>query len=81
MESGAEQKFSTAGRLMSYRTHGKLAFAKIRDDGGDIQLCFVRGKCKLHTGKKIVELLTIDLTAGEEGIMDAYKFVDKFIDV
>lgn len=79
MESWAEQKFSTAGRLMSFRTHGKLAFGKIRDDAGDLQLCFVRGKCKLHTGKEIVE--SLQLETDEEGTMDAYKFVDKFIDV
>ncbi|MBU0626752.1 hypothetical protein KKG31_06285 [Patescibacteria group bacterium] len=62
--------------MMSRRTHGKLAFAKIRDDGSDIQLCFIRDKCKLYTGKKVVQTLKVD-----DQEITAYKFADKFIDV
>ena len=31
-----------AGRIMSWRGHGKIIFADLRDDSGQIQLCFKR---------------------------------------
>ncbi|MEI7558334.1 MAG: hypothetical protein WCJ45_06065 [bacterium] len=37
----------TAGRIMLYRTHGKLAFAKLLDSTAEIQLMFHRDNCKL----------------------------------
>ncbi|MFA5747719.1 MAG: lysine--tRNA ligase [Candidatus Absconditabacterales bacterium] len=76
MEKGAENIFQTAGRMMSFRTHGKLTFAKILDGTGSIQICFVKGKFKLNTGNNIVENLNDE---GNE--IDVYKFIDKFIDV
>lgn len=36
----------TAGRVMLYRTHGKLAFAKLLDSTEQIQLMFHRENCK-----------------------------------
>jgi lysyl-tRNA synthetase class 2 len=37
----------TAGRLMLYRSHGKLAFAKLLDSTAQIQLMFHRENCSL----------------------------------
>jgi lysyl-tRNA synthetase class II len=37
----------TAGRVMLYRTHGKLAFAKLLDSTEEIQLMFHKDNCKL----------------------------------
>ena len=33
---------TVAGRLMSWREHGKIIFGNLRDDTGDIQICFKR---------------------------------------
>jgi len=40
---------ATAGRVMLYRSHGKLAFAKILDSTEEIQLMFHRDDCQLIT--------------------------------
>ena len=42
-----EIQVQTAGRVMLYRTHGKLAFAKLLDSTEQIQLMFHRDNCKL----------------------------------
>ena len=39
----------TAGRVMLYRSHGKLAFAKLLDSTAEIQLMFHRDNCKILT--------------------------------
>ncbi len=39
----------SAGRVMLYRTHGKLAFAKLLDSTEQIQLMFHRENCKTLT--------------------------------
>jgi len=36
----ADEEVSIAGRVMTKRNLGKLSFAHLRDQGGDIQLCF-----------------------------------------
>jgi len=41
----------TAGRVMLYRTHGKLAFARLLDSTEQIQLMFHRENCKIITDK------------------------------
>jgi len=38
----------TAGRVMLYRSHGKLAFAKLLDSTDQIQLMFHRDNCKIR---------------------------------
>lgn len=76
MESGSEKEFKTAGRMMSFKSHWKLAFAKIKDNTSDIQICFVRDKVLLNTWKEIVSEIEI---AWE--IISAYKFVDKYIHI
>lgn len=42
-----EIQVKTAGRLMLYRSHGKLAFAKLLDSTAQIQLMFHRDNCKI----------------------------------
>lgn len=43
----AQIQVATAGRVMLHRSHGKLAFAKILDSTGQIQLMFHRDNCKI----------------------------------
>jgi lysyl-tRNA synthetase class 2 len=38
-------QIKTAGRIMLYRSHGKLAFAKLLDSSAQIQLMFHRENC------------------------------------
>ncbi len=42
-----ETQVKTAGRVMLYRSHGKLAFAKLLDSTEQIQLMFHRENCKI----------------------------------
>lgn len=45
-------QFSTAGRVTLFRSHGKLSFAKLLDESGEIQLMFHRDMCFVkETGK------------------------------
>lgn|GEM_PF-792862 len=75
-ENGVSNEFQLAGRLLSYKSHGKLAFAKILDHSGIIQICFMRDKCVFHTGWKTVNEIEID---GE--LRSAYKMSEKFLNV
>ncbi len=72
-----EMQVKTAGRVMLYRTHGKLAFAKLLDSTEEIQLMFHKDNCKLVTSEWIVEKLN---DGSEEG-MSAYKFIEKMVDM
>lgn len=74
MNTGANGVYQTAWRIMTFKSHGKLAFAKIRDHSGDIQICFVKDKLSLNTGKEVVEKISIE---GEE--KDAFKIAEKFL--
>lgn len=77
--SWAENKYRTAWRLMSYKSHGKLAFAKIMDQTWIIQICFMKDKLKFNLwdpASTVVENLVIE---GEE--KSAYKISEKFINV
>ncbi|HRU50398.1 MAG TPA: lysine--tRNA ligase [Candidatus Absconditabacterales bacterium] len=74
-------QIKTAGRVMLHRSHGKLAFLRLLDSTGQIQLMFHRDNCKIDVSisddqPKLLE--TLD-TEGEE--MSAYKFMEKMIDV
>lgn len=42
-----EDALSVAGRLMTFREHGRLSFGTLQDKGGRIQLCFLRGHTKI----------------------------------
>ena len=76
MKNWSQNIYKTAWRMMSFRSHWKLSFAKIRDDLWDIQLCFVRNLVVLNTGKEIVKEIKINWE-----IKTAYKFVDKMLDI
>lgn len=75
-ENWAESKYKTAWRLMSYKSHWKLAFAKIMDHTTSIQICFMKDKFKFNTWKEVIDSLVID---SEE--KSAYKISEKFINV
>ena len=83
-----EIQVSTAWRVMLYRSHGKLAFAKILDSTGQIQLMFHRDQCRiLKTTKmedwkmKDVPTETLDFPESETWTMTAYKFMEKMVDI
>ena len=44
-----ENQVSTAGRITLYRSHGKLAFARLLDSSEQIQLMFHRDNCSIAT--------------------------------
>jgi len=62
--------------MIASKSHGKLTFAKIRDNTGDLQVSFMRDKIVFNTGKNLVDVITI---AGEE--KSAYKIAEKFVQV
>lgn len=72
-----ELQVTTAGRVMLYRSHGKLAFAKLLDSTGEIQLMFHRDNCAVTSNEWLVTSLK---DWSEEG-MSAYKFMEKFVDM
>jgi len=73
-----EIQVKTAGRLMLYRSHGKLAFAKLLDSTAQIQLMFHRDNCKLITND---QWPITNLKDGSKEWMSAYKFMEKMVDV
>lgn len=71
--SGPINNVKTAGRVILYRSFGKISFAKLQDATGEIQIMFSRENCQIVTGgEKKSEL-------SEE--MSAYKFVEKLVDM
>lgn len=74
--SWPQDDHKTAGRLTLYRTHGKLSFAKLLDETGEIQLMFHRDNCNIS-----VDGRDIDILIGWDQEISAYKFVEKLIDV
>jgi lysyl-tRNA synthetase class 2 len=44
---------STAGRLMLYRSHGKLAFARLLDSSEQIQLMFHKEHCFIRVNGEL----------------------------
>lgn len=76
MDNWAEWEFKTAGRIISSRGMWKLTFAKLRDNTGDIQVCFMRDMVNFNTGRKLVAELEI---WGE--MKSAYKIAEKFCQV
>ncbi|MDD3646372.1 MAG: lysine--tRNA ligase [Candidatus Gracilibacteria bacterium] len=76
MENGAVGEFKTAGRLMQSRGMGKLLFGKLRDNTGDIQVCFAKDKVVFNTGRDEVTTIVLD---GEE--KSAFKIAEKFCQV
>jgi len=83
-----EIQVATAWRLMLYRSHGKLAFAKILDSTGQIQLMFHRDQCRILKTTKVsdwkmedVPTESLEFPESETGVMTAYKFVEKMVDI
>lgn len=76
MENWSEKTYKTAGRLISNKGMWKLAFAKLRDNTWDIQVCFMRDKVTFNTWMELVESITI---SWEE--KSAYKIAEKFCQV
>jgi len=71
-------QIKTAWRLMLYRSHGKLAFAKLLDSTEQIQLMFHRENCSIINDENLTVKNLNDWI--EEG-MSAYKFMEKMVDV
>ncbi len=71
-------EFKTAWRVMSYRSFGKLSFAKIIDQSSEIQISFVKAKVSFNTGRKIIwpeEKILIDNIE-----RDPFKIAEKLVD-
>ncbi len=72
----------TAGRLTLIRTHGKLSFARLMDETGDVQLMFHASSCviaQLRDGKETARLESLISCDGET--LSAYKFVERLLDI
>ena len=76
MEQWALWEYKTAGRIIASKSHGKLTFAKIRDNSGDLQVSFMKDKLLFHTGTQVFESIVIEW---EE--KSAYKIAEKFCQV
>ncbi len=76
MNTWAIWEFKTAWRVIASKSHGKLTFAKIRDNTWDIQVSFMRDKVLFDTGREVVEKIIV---AGEE--KSSYKIAEKFVQV
>lgn len=45
-----QKDYKTAGRVTLFRSHGKLSFAKLLDESGEIQLMFHASNCSIQRG-------------------------------
>lgn len=66
----------TAGRIVLYRSFGKIAFAHLQDDSGRIQIMFSRENCKISVGGESRSQL-----GDEENGISAFKFTEKLLDL
>ena len=73
-ESWAKSIYKTAWRMLNFKSHWKLAFAKIMDQTWIIQICFIKDKVLFNTWKEVVENISIE---NEE--KSAYKIAEKFL--
>ena len=71
----------TAGRIMIYRSHGKLAFAKLLDSTDEIQLMFHRDNCKIQKFENWLYSYVTELSNPDWEDMSAYKFAEKMMDM
>ncbi|HBY75020.1 TPA: hypothetical protein DEG21_04045, partial [Patescibacteria group bacterium] len=46
----AKALVQTAGRVILYRSFGKISFGKLQDSTGEIQIMFSRENCAIDTG-------------------------------
>ncbi|MBP9779070.1 lysine--tRNA ligase [Candidatus Gracilibacteria bacterium] len=68
---------SLAGRLMGYRTHGKIAFGDLQDRSGRIQLAFAENAFTIETGRGEEKMEF----ASESETVSSFAFVKKYIDL
>ena len=67
LKAGAQPNIRLAGRMMTYRAHGKISFAQLQDFDGRIQVCFMK------------DITTIKDLDTEQ--MGAHKFWEKMLDL
>jgi len=72
MNEGSLGEFKTAWRLMSFKSHGRLSFGKIRDNTDTIQVCFVKDRVEFNTWREVVTSLEVWWNE-----ITAYKMIDK----
>jgi lysyl-tRNA synthetase class II len=61
---------------MLFRAMGKLNFAQLRDGTHDIQVVFVKDRCRLHTGHALVDTVQV-----QDQAYSPSKFVEKWCDI
>jgi len=76
-----ELQIKTAGRVMLHRSHGKLAFLRLLDSTGQIQLMFHRDNCKIDRSISQNSSELFESLLSEDQEISAYKFMEKMIDV
>lgn len=76
MQTWATNVIHIAGRLMLFRSMGKLSFGQLQDASGTIQIAFVKDHCSLLIHDQHTSMLTI---ADQE--LSAYKFAEKYLDI
>ncbi len=74
--SWPQYDYKTAGRMTLYRTHGKLSFAKLLDESGEIQLIFHRDYCNI-----VIDWKDVDILVSWDQEISAYKFIEKLVDI
>jgi lysyl-tRNA synthetase class 2 len=83
-----ELQVSTAGRITLYRSHGKLAFARLLDSTEQIQLMFHRDNFAIVVNGEPQVAFPPENAEGSEGgvseeatALSAYKFLEKLVDI
>ncbi len=76
-----EKQVKTAGRLILYRSFGKLSFWTIIDSTNKIQVMFHRDNCKIDISTSANEPKLVETVWEWEDEMTAYKFMEKMVDV
>jgi lysyl-tRNA synthetase class 2 len=67
--------WQTAGRVLLKRTSGKISFAKIMDESGEIQLMFEYQKTKISSSFSDTSLM------GDSTKTPDYRFLEKYVDI
>jgi lysyl-tRNA synthetase class 2 len=63
----AKIRYSLAGRIMTFRDHGKLSFAQLQDQTGLIQICFMQDVLGQEGYKFAVKMLDMGDFVGVRG--------------
>lgn len=75
-----KNSFKTAWRVILFRSHGKLSFAKLLDESWEIQLMFHRDMCSIVKVQWWNEEILQTIWEWENEI-SAYKILEKLVDV